>query len=174
MATSNGGSGSRNGQYTLRMAGINQDNPKNFLTDNGGGTFAQEDFRGGAPHHRQFDINRDWTFGWDGTLQHRPHLHAELQRPQRGQRRDDSFVHLTGLHDRNYFDARVDVFPDPVDLPHDRDQPFSTNNYDQDRQAVVCAGHRPRLYLRRSGPRRRARRSNSNLTNLSATRTIRS
>ena len=67
------------GQYTLRMAGIDQENPKNFLTDDGGGTFAQEDFRGGARSTvGQFALSRDWTLRLGRHDQHRPHLHAEL------------------------------------------------------------------------------------------------
>ena len=69
-----------NGQYTLTMAGINQNDPKAFLVkDNAGnitgGTFAQEEFRGGIRTTGKFDINRWWTFGWDGTLTDRPDVH---------------------------------------------------------------------------------------------------
>src|SRR5690606_23906125 len=57
-----------NGQYTLRMAGIDQRDPEAFLTKNGGGTFAQRDFRGGARTTGKFALSRDWTLGWDGTI----------------------------------------------------------------------------------------------------------
>ena len=118
-----------NGQYTLRMAGIDQQNPKNFLTDEGGGTFAQEDFRGGARSTGQFALNRYWTFGWDGTISTDRTFTQNYNVLNDDTASTTSFAHLTGLRDRNYFDARVEYF----EILADSTDP----KYDQDRQAVI-------------------------------------
>ena len=117
------------GQFTLRMAGINQENPANFLTGNGGGTFAQRDFRGGARSTGQFSLSRDWTLGWDGTISTDRTFTQNYNVLNEDKASTTSFAYLTGLRDRNYFDARVQYFTVLAD---------STNpKYDQDRQAVV-------------------------------------
>lgn len=117
------------GQFTLRMAGINQENPKNFLTDNGGGTFAQEDFRGGVRTTGQFALSRDWTLGWDGTLSTDRTFTQNYNVLNEDKASTTSYAHLTGLRDRNYFDARVEYFEILADS--------TAPKYDQDRQAVI-------------------------------------
>jgi LPS-assembly protein len=125
------------GSYTLRMAGIDQQDPHAFLTDQAG-TYAQRDFRGGARTTGSFDINQWWSLGWDGTLLTDRMFTRNYDVLSKETYEITSNVHLTGLHDRSYFDARALYFQILVDLPHLPDQPFSTNNlYDQGRQAVV-------------------------------------
>ncbi len=118
-----------NGQFTLRMAGINQDDPAAFLTDKGGGTFAQRDFRGGIRSTGEFHLNQWWKFGWDGTL-----TTDRTFTRNYGVLNDDkvattSNVHLTGLRDKNYFDARVEYFQILTDS--------TAPKYSQGRQAIV-------------------------------------
>ncbi len=117
------------GQFTLRMAGINQENPANFLTGNGGGTFAQRDFRGGARSTGQFSLSRDWTLGWDGTISTDRTFTQNYNVLNEDKASTTSFAYLSGLRDRNYFDARVQYFTVLADS--------TSPKYDQDRQAVV-------------------------------------
>lgn len=117
------------GQFTLRMAGINQDNPKNFLTSDGGGTFAQRDFRGGARTTGQFSIAKDWTLGWDGTISTDRTFTQNYNVLNDDTASTTSFAYLTGLKDRNYFDARVEHFEVLADS--------TAGKYDQDRQANI-------------------------------------
>lgn len=98
------------GQYTLRMAGIDQKRPKAFLNDNGGGTFSQKDFRGGIRSTGQFAINRAWTFGWDGTLSTDRTFTRDYNVLNEDKTITTSQVHLTGLRDRNYFDLRAEHY----------------------------------------------------------------
>lgn len=117
------------GQFTLRMAGINQQNPENFLTDKGGGTFAQRDFRGGARSTGQFALSRDWTLGWDGTISTDRTFTQNYNVLNEDRATTQSFAYLTGLRDRNYFDARVQYFEIIADS--------TAPKYDQDRQAAA-------------------------------------
>ncbi len=117
------------GQYSLKMAGINQDDPKAFLDNKGGGTFAQRDFRGGIRSTGQFDINQYWTFGWDGTVSTDRTFTRDYSVLNDDKTFTTSEVHLTGLRDRNYFDARAEYFQVLTDK--------TTPKYQQGRQAVV-------------------------------------
>lgn len=117
------------GQFTLRMAGINQQDPERFLTDNGGGTFAQRDFRGGARSTGQFALSRDWTFGWDGTISTDRTFTQNYNVLNEDRGSTTSYVYLTGLRDRNYFDARAEYFEILADSTAPR--------YEQGRQAVI-------------------------------------
>lgn len=117
------------GQFTLRMAGINQSNPENFLTSSGGGSFAQEDFRGGARTTGQFSLSRDWTLGWDGTISTDRTFTQNYNVLNEDKASTTSQAYLTGLRDRNYFDARVQYFEILADS--------TAPKYAQDRQAVV-------------------------------------
>ena len=117
-----------NGQFTLRMAGINQQNPENFLTSSGGGTFAQREFRGGVRATGQIALSRDWTLGWDGTLTTDRTFTQNYNVLNEDKASTTSVAFLTGLRDRNYFDARVEYFQVLADS--------IAPKYDQDRQAV--------------------------------------
>lgn len=117
------------GQYTLQMAGISQNDPKAFLTSSGGGTYAQRTFRGGIRSTGHFDINRYWSFGWDGTISTDRTFTRDY-----GVLNDDTAIttseaHLTGLRDRSYFDVRAEHFQ----VLTDRTSPA----YSQGRQADI-------------------------------------
>jgi LPS-assembly protein len=145
-----------NGQYTVHVAAISQNDPEAFLAGQSG-TYAQHDFRGAVRTTGDFDINRYWSFGWDGLLQTDRTFTRNYHVLNAQGSEVASNVHLTGLGDRSYFDARAMYFQILTDLPHDsvndvggldsRD-PFNTeknknqqvwnNQFDQDRQAVVA------------------------------------
>jgi LPS-assembly protein len=119
----------RHGQFTLQMAGIDQQNPENFLTSSGGGTFAQRDFRGGARFTGQYALSRDWTLGWDGTISTDRTFTQNYNVLNEDKASTLSQAYLTGLKDRNYFDARVQHWQILADS--------TAGKYDQDRQADV-------------------------------------
>ncbi len=118
-----------NGQFTLRMAGIDQRNPENFLTSSGGGTFAQRDFRGGARTTGKFSLSRDWTLGWDGTISTDRTFTQNYNVLNEDKASTLSQIYLTGLKDRNYFDARLQHWQILADS--------TAAKYDQDRQAAA-------------------------------------
>ena len=119
-----------NGQYTLKMAGIEQHDPGAFLSGPYG-TYAQRDFRGGIRTTGEFYLNEDWTLGWDGTLSTDRMFTRDYSVLNTDTAETISSVHLTGLKDRNYFDARAYYFQVLTDLP-------SAHQYDQNRQAIVA------------------------------------
>ncbi|MCB1495899.1 MAG: LPS-assembly protein LptD [Bauldia sp.] len=129
----------RSGQYTLTMAGINQDNPKKFLKDpyttaSGKtayrhGNFSQDEFRGGIRSTGRFSINKNWTFGWDGTVSTDRTFTRDYDVLNQDTSITTSEVHLTGLQDRNYLDARAEYFQVLTDDLNPK--------YEQGRQAVI-------------------------------------
>jgi LPS-assembly protein len=121
-----------NGQYTLKMAGIYQLDPPAFLDDAGThGLPAQTDWRGGIRTTGEFDINTNWSLGWDATLSS-DRLFTRNYGVLNGDTSETiSNVHLTGLSDRNYFDARGYYFEILTDEPSDP-------QYDQARQPIVA------------------------------------
>jgi len=117
------------GQYTLRMAGISQNDPKAFLTSTGGGTYAQRTFRGGIRSTGEFDINQYWTFGWDGTISTDRTVTRDYGVLNEDTAITTSEAHLTGLRDRNYFDVRAEHFQVLTDK--------TTPTFSQGRQADI-------------------------------------
>ncbi len=108
----------RRGLYSVLAAGIYQTNP---------GPAA---FRGGVRSIGAFDLSRFWSFGWDGALQSDRSFGSTygVLNPSGGY--ITSQVHLTGMMDRLYVDARLYHFRDvrPV---------VSSGRTDQARQAFV-------------------------------------
>lgn len=122
-----------NGQYTIRVAGISQNDPQAFLID-GSGTWSQEQQRGGIRTTGEFAINEWWSFGWDGTLS----TDRTFTRNYNVLNNDNAFtksdIHLTGLRDRSYFNASADYYQVLADK--DLSNPANAQ-YSQGRQAVV-------------------------------------
>ena len=98
-----------NGQYSLKIAGIHQNDPAAFGTNtvNSGSADDPNKLRGMMGTKGQFAINSRWNFGWDVLLQTDKNFSYTY-----GLDGYDSYVHrsevyLTGLNDRNYFDLRA-------------------------------------------------------------------
>ncbi|HMM64388.1 MAG TPA: LPS-assembly protein LptD, partial [Mesorhizobium sp.] len=98
-----------NGQYSLKIAGMRQQDPGAFdlNTVDRGTPGDPTRFRGMMGTKGQFAINERWDFGWNVLVQtdknfantydiqgYRDYVHR-------------SEVYLTGLNDRNYFDLRA-------------------------------------------------------------------
>jgi len=95
-----------NGQYTVRVAGIYQLDPNAFDATSPGHT----KFRGGVATTGEFYLNRDWTFGWNGTLSSDRTFTRDYGVLNKDTSETISTVYLTGLRDRNFFEARASYY----------------------------------------------------------------
>lgn len=120
-----------NGQYSIRSAGIYQLNPGEFA-----GKPGDRNFRAGVRTTGEFHLNKDWTFGWDGTLSTDRMFTRDYGVLNSDDSETTSTVHLTGIGDRNYFEARASYFQVLTDTA----LAPSTNPglYDQERQGWVA------------------------------------
>ncbi|TPM36346.1 LPS-assembly protein LptD [Mesorhizobium sp. B2-3-5] len=101
-----------NGQYTLKMAGIQQQNPDAFIDRAGrnvdsGAAGDPNKFRGMMGTQGQFAINERWNFGWDVLLQTDKNFSNTYNIDKYNAYVHQSSVYLTGLNGRNYFDVRA-------------------------------------------------------------------
>jgi LPS-assembly protein len=118
-----------NGQYSLKIAGIHQEDPEAFLSGTSG-TYAQKDWGAGLRTTGEFDYNQYWSYGWDITAQNYRTFTRNYGVLNDSQEFATSSVHLTGMSERNWFDARGYYFQVLIDDPENL-------KYDQDRQPVV-------------------------------------
>ncbi|CAN7764995.1 LPS-assembly protein LptD [Mesorhizobium sp. LjNodule214] len=101
-----------NGQYTLKMAGIRQENPEEFINSSGynvdsGAAGDPNKFRGMMGTKGQFAINPRWNFGWDVLLQSDKNFSRTYAIDGYSDVTHQSMIYLTGLDGRNYFDVRA-------------------------------------------------------------------
>lgn len=107
-----------NGQYTLKIAGIQQRDPGAFVDTtafpatggynvNSGPAGDPNKFRGMMGTKGQFAINERWNFGWDVLLQTDKNFSRTYNIDGYSQPVHQSSIYLTGLSDRNYFDVRA-------------------------------------------------------------------
>lgn len=115
-----------NGSYSIRAAGIIQQDKDVFLRAGGPPTPGYRDFRGYVATSGQFDLSSKWVWGWNGamfsdktflqdySLTRKYFLKGEASpslAPSDPFRRLDteftSQLYLAGRGDRSYFDARV-------------------------------------------------------------------
>jgi LPS-assembly protein len=117
-----------NGQYTLKGAGIYQLDPGAFADKPG-----DRRFRGSLRTTGEFYINKDWTFGWDGTLSSDRTFTRDYDIINTDTSETISTAHLTGINGRNFFEARASyyqILTDPDFAPASH-----PGQYDQSRQA---------------------------------------
>jgi LPS-assembly protein len=122
-----------NGQYTVNAAGIYQLDPNSFAP----GSPANRALRGGIRTTGDFALNQDWTLGWDGTLSTDRAFTRDYDVLNKDTSETISTIHLTGIHDRNYFEARSSYFQvltDPAQGAIEGDP----GKYDQGRQGWVA------------------------------------
>ena len=101
-----------NGGYTIKAAGISQNDPEAFdaNTVNSGLADDPTKFRGMMGTKGQFAINERWNFGWDVLLQTDKNFSSAYGIDGFDDSVHRSEVYLTGLNDRNYFDLRAQHF----------------------------------------------------------------
>jgi LPS-assembly protein len=101
-----------NGEYSLKIAGIHQNDPDEFIDENGrrnvdsGRKGDPNKFRGMFGTQGRFDINPRWAFGWDVLVQTDKNFSRTYEIEKYNDYVHTSEIYLTGLHDRNYFDLR--------------------------------------------------------------------
>ena len=120
-----------NGQYSLKVAGISQNEPDAFdantvdsgTTDNPNKTRAMMGTQG------KFAINSRWDFGWNILLQTDKNFSRTYGIGGYSESVHRSEVYLTGLNDRNYFDLRAMHFEVQEATPdktiRDKDNPYA-------------------------------------------------
>jgi LPS-assembly protein len=101
-----------NGEYSLKIAGIHQNDPDAFIDENGSRNVdsGREDdpnkFRGMFGTQGRFEINPRWVFGWNALVQTDKNFSRTYNIAGYDTYVHRSEIYLTGLHDRNYFDLR--------------------------------------------------------------------
>jgi LPS-assembly protein len=91
-----------NGAYSIRAAGLNQQSPELFPEGQ-----QRDDFRGAVTTRGDFRINNNWTWGWNGHLLSDKYVLSDYDMWGQSWSEAVSSVHLTGIGERNYFDARA-------------------------------------------------------------------
>jgi LPS-assembly protein len=102
-----------NGEYTFKVAGISQADPKAFsegTVDRGIDDVDPNRFRGMVGTTGNFTINPRWTFGWNVLAQTDKDFAYTYGIGGFGDYVHRSEIYLTGLNDRNYFDLRAMKF----------------------------------------------------------------
>lgn len=101
-----------NGEYSLKVAGISQNDPTTFdvNTVDRGTAGDPTKLRGMMGTKGQFAINSRWDFGWDVLLQSDKNFSYTYNIQGYGKYVHRSEVYLTGLNDRNYLDLRAQHF----------------------------------------------------------------
>jgi LPS-assembly protein len=95
-----------NGSYSIRLAGIFQQDPGAFVDDNGNPLSGDRDFRGSVRTKGSFAINTRWTYGWDLNAITDRTFNRDYRIAGSTAQDLTSTVYLTGLSDRNFFDLR--------------------------------------------------------------------
>ena len=83
----------------------------------------------------KFYLNQDWTLGWDATLQTDRTFTRDYGVLNGNTDYTESTIHLTGLRDRNFFEARSSYFQVLTD--QSGLSATTAPQYDQGRQAIV-------------------------------------
>jgi LPS-assembly protein len=92
-----------NGRYTVELAGIDQWDYRDISPGN-------QDFRGSVKTKGKFDINEFWSYGWDITAQTDDTFRRFYRLDNILTTEQVNDIHLTGISERNYFDARLYQF----------------------------------------------------------------
>lgn len=108
-----------NGAYTFKATGIYQQDPSVFATP------GQRDFRGAIETSGKFAINKQWSWGWDGTLlTDRLFLNDYNIVTYNRLTQKISQLYLVGQGDRSYFDLRALGFTGLALADNNRQQPI--------------------------------------------------
>ena len=94
-----------NGQYAVRVAGISQSDPGAFS-----GTSGTLSLRGAINTTGQINLTQDWTLRWDGTLLSDRTFTRDYGVINSDVAGTTSTIALTGLRDRNFFEARASAY----------------------------------------------------------------
>ncbi len=118
----------RNGQHTLRVAGIDQQGSDRFAA---GTSDADNDARGMIASTAQFQINPRWVFGWDVMAQSDTNFARTYSIDGHDDRIFNNQVYLEGLGKRSSLSIKGNYF----DV-----QDANSQNASEDEQAIVVPG----------------------------------
>ncbi len=90
------------GSYSLRVAGINQNEPDAFA-----GTSGDKDFRGSLESVGRFNINERWNWGWDVGVATDRSFFNDYERPGANNDSTTNQVFITGVDGRNRFNGEA-------------------------------------------------------------------
>ena len=108
-----------NGAFTFKGTGIFQQDPSVFATP------GRQDFRGAIETSGRFAINKQWSWGWDGTLlSDRLFLNDYNIVTYNRLTQKISQLYLVGQGDRSYFDLRALGFTGLALVDNNRQQPI--------------------------------------------------
>lgn len=105
-----------NGKYYIKGVGVYQFNPDDLPSP------GNERWRGWVRTEGEFNINKRWTWGWDGTIVSDDTFGREYDFDERTE--IASYIYLDGIHDRNYTTVRAYNFQGL--LQTDRQDTFPT------------------------------------------------
>lgn len=94
-----------NGSYSIRLAGIFQQDKGEFFED-GEPLSGYRDFRGSARTVADFAINSRWHAGWDANIMTDRTFNRDYDITDSTAQDLTSTVYLTGMSEQNYFDLR--------------------------------------------------------------------
>lgn len=120
------------GEVSVRPSGIYQLDPDVFAGEPG-----DREWRGGLASNGLFRLNPRWTTGWNLYLQSDRRYFADYEIEAEGANEVVSDLFLTGLHERSWFDARVQRIE--VTDRVDQDQPWALPVIDYDRRFSPAA-----------------------------------
>jgi LPS-assembly protein len=122
----------RNGEYSIRGSGIRQ-----FGRDEFAGQPGDVFWRGSLATNGAFQLNPRWEAGWNLYLQSDRRYFRDYNLEVGSASEVVSDIYLTGLHDRSYFDARVQRIEvttiDVTGTLDSQDQPWTLPVVDYDR-----------------------------------------
>ncbi|WP_320199412.1 LPS-assembly protein LptD [Agrobacterium sp. rho-13.3] len=95
------------GTHTLRAAGIDQLNSKDF---DAGTSDSLNDTRAMIASKGEFQINPRWSFGWDAMVQSDNNFSRTYGLKDYKEEVQTNRLHLTGVGERNFFDANAYYF----------------------------------------------------------------
>jgi LPS-assembly protein len=113
------------GAFTIRASGIIQQDPSVYNLSDGDAGPGTRKYRGALESAGQFNINKQWVWGWDGVLvSDRAYLNDYNTLTQFRENEKASQLYLVGQGDRSYFDARVMSFLGMSLVDRNNEQPI--------------------------------------------------
>jgi LPS-assembly protein len=126
-----------NGSYSIKAAGIFQQDPGYFASEYGADTAETKNFRGTILTAGQFDITNQWVWGWTGVLVTDPTFITDYSLSQFNGSNLDPFhtstsesgegisqLYLAGRGDRSYFDMRSIYYTGYSELDQQKQLPI--------------------------------------------------
>jgi LPS-assembly protein len=126
-----------NGAYSIKAAGIFQQDPGYFASEYGADTPETKSFRGTILTAGQFDITNQWAWGWTGVLVTDPTFVSDYSLGQFNGSNLDPFhtstsesgegisqLYLVGRGDRSYFDMRSIYYTGYSELDQQKQLPI--------------------------------------------------